>query len=449
MKKMLFSIIILLILVSSIFGKDRKVSITVYNNNLAVVKDQRTIELNSGVSKIKYQNVASLIDPTSVHFKSLTAPDKVSIIEQNYEYDIINAYKISEKYIDKEIVVTTKENVFSGKLLSHERDNLILMVDSGVVKLISSQNVVNIDFPEIPNGLITKPTLIWSLFNKKSGKHDTQVSYLTTGLRWHAEYVAIVKDDDKKLDLSAWVSIDNKSGAIYPDAKIKLVAGDVNRVSRPRVLRKENMYEMKTDAMAAPQFEEKAFFEYHLYTLKRESTINNNQIKQISLFSAAETKVKKIYSFESSKSSDKVRVKLKFMNSKKNGLGMPMPAGKVRVYKEDPADNSLEFIGEDMIDHTSKDEKIQLFLGNAFDIKPERNMLKRISTGKKSHEEIWQVKIRNHKETDVDVLVSERFYGFWNVKKTTHKYTQRDANTLAQRWRSYSGIYSFIQPEIK
>ncbi len=429
MKEIILFLIFGIVFATVAFGQQRELAITIYNNDLAVVKDSRNIDLKKGISELKYQEVAAAIDPTSVHFKSLTAPDKVAIIEQNYEYDLINSDKIAEKYLDKEITVHLKDETFNGILLSNEGSSLVLKTDSDTVKLISKSGIVNIDFPKLPRGLITRPTLVWTINTEKEGTHKTEVSYLTSRMNWHAEYVAVAKNDDKQLELSAWVSIDNKSGATYPDAKLKLIAGDVHRVVPPRPIRAAKGYVMEAMEMAAPQFEEKAFFEYHLYTLQRPATINNNQIKQISLFPTAESDVKKIYTYEPRRSQDDVRVNLEFMNSKQNGLGMPLPAGKVRVYKEDPADASLEFIGEDKIDHTPKDEKLRLFLGNAFDIKAERAMTNKVSTGKKSHEETWQVKIRNHKETPVEIVVIEKFYGFWKVKNTTHQVNKKDANT--------------------
>ena len=428
MKEIILFLIFGIFFASAVMSQPRELAITVYNNDLAVVKDKREIDLKKGIAELKYQEVAAAIDPTSVHFKSLTAPDKVMIIEQNYEYDLVSSDKIAEKYLDKKITVYLKDKTFEGSLLSYEGSNLIVKTATGTVQLISKSQVVNIDFPKLPEGLITRPTLVWKIDNKKQGKHKTEVSYLTSRMNWHAEYVAVAKDNDKKLELSAWVSIDNKSGATYPDAKLKLIAGDVHRVVAPRPRGVTKAYSMRMMEAAAPQFEEKAFFEYHLYTLQRRATIKNNQIKQISLFPTTETDVKKIYTYEATKSQDDVRVNLEFLNSKKNSLGMPLPAGKVRVYKEDPDDASLEYIGEDLIDHTPKDEKVRLFLGNAFDIKPERAMLNKVSTGKKSYEETWQVKLRNHKDQDVQVVVIEKFYGFWKLKKSNQEYKKKDAN---------------------
>ena len=429
--KKLFYISVFLLINLSLFAQNRNVAITVYNNNLAVVKDLRTLELKKGVFDLSYRNVASKIDPTSVHFKSLTAPDKVNILEQNYEYDLVSTSKIAQKYLDKEISVYLKKDAeIKGKLISYEFDNLILQTDNGRIKSLSKSNIVDIDFPALPKGLITKPTLVWKIKNRKSGNHKTEVSYMTSGMKWHAEYVAVTKKSDKKLELNAWVSINNQSGATYPEAKLKLIAGDIHKVEQPKRYRDSERMMFATVSKAAPQFEEKEFFEYHMYTLNRKSTLKNNQVKQISLFPATETNVKKIYTFEPRLADKKVRVNLEFINSKKNGLGMPLPAGKVRVYKEDPADNSLEFIGEDQIDHTPKNEKIKLFLGNAFDIKAEQLMIDKKSTSKRSREETWEIKIRNHKKANVEVLVIERFYGFWKVKKSTLEYIKVDANTL-------------------
>ena len=259
MKKIHFLSAFLLIYIS-LFAQERNIAVTVYNNNLAVVKDVRTLNLQNGISELSYRDVASKIDPTSVHFKSLTAPDKVNILEQNYEYDLVSLSKIAEKYLDKEIsVYTKKDDKVSGKLISYEFDNLLLQMDSGVIKSLSKSSIMDIDFPKLPEGLITRPTLVWKIENKKTGNHKTEVSYMTSGMNWHAEYVAVAKNNDTKLELNAWVSIDNKSGATYPDAKLKLIAGDVHKIEQPRRRRDNERMMFATVAKAEPQFEEKEF----------------------------------------------------------------------------------------------------------------------------------------------------------------------------------------------
>jgi len=430
MRTLFLFVLLGVIMFGNTWSQNRRLAVTIYNNDLAVVKDVREIELKKGRSELKFQDVAASIDPTSVHFKSLTAPDKVAIIEQNYEYDLINTDKILQKYVDRQITIYSKEGMFQGVLLSYDAGYVIIKTEADIVKLISRSNVLNIDFPKLPEELITRPTLVWILDNDQGGNHQTEVSYLTSGMTWHAEYVAVAKNEDQRLELNAWVSIDNRSGAAYPEARLKLIAGEVHRVPQaiPRRAAKGMMLEAVD--VAAPQFEEKSFFEYHMYTLTRPATILNNQIKQISLFPAAETPVKKIYSYEPHRSQDDIRVNLEFFNSQQNGLGMPLPAGKVRVYKQDPADASLEFIGEDLLDHTPKDEKVRLFLGNAFDLKAERAMTNRVSTGKNSWEESYQIKLRNHKDAPVEIVVVEKFYGFWDIKKSTHSYKKKDANTV-------------------
>lgn len=300
-------------------AQGKQVSITIYQNNYGLVRDVREMELKAGVQEIRFMDVASRIDPTSVHFKSLTAPDQTAILEQNYEYDLVSAEKILQKYIDQSVQLFTKEGkIFEGKLLS-AGGNVVLEKKDGGIQSISLANVQNVDFPKLPAGLITRPTLVWHLSNEKDGKHRMETSYLTEGIGWHAEYVALVNKDDTALDLSAWVSVDNQSGTDYENAKLKLIAGDVHRATPPSPRHMD--YEMQSMAKAAParQFEEKAFFEYHLYTLQRPATIKNNQIKQLSLFPTATTPVKKIYEYDGSKNEKKINVKLEFINSEKMG----------------------------------------------------------------------------------------------------------------------------------
>jgi len=429
---MILSIVISLICVIPMTSRAQEsdISTTVYNDNLALVKDVRKMSLEKGTREVKFRDVAAKIDPTSVHIKSITATDKIAVLEQNYEYDLVDVDKLLEKYVDQEIKVYTKDKVYSGILLSAQRNDIMLKEADGSVRVINRTAMLNLEFPALPEGLITRPTLVWSLDNQKAGEHQIEVSYLTTGINWHAEYVAVSKADDKQLEISGWVSIDNKSGAAYENAKLKLVAGDVHRVEPPRPVMIHAESAMLAKAAAAPQFEEKSFFEYHLYTLQRRATLKNNQIKQISLFPAAVCAVKKIYAYDGSRDNKKVRVNLEFKNSERNGLGMPLPKGKIRVYKEDEADKSLEFIGEDLIEHTPKDEKVRVFLGNAFDIIGERNQLEYKKLGKNSREETWQIKLRNHKDEAVRITLIEHAYGDWEIRRKTHQIIRQDANTI-------------------
>jgi len=415
-----------------------EISVTIYNQDLGLVKDVRELEFQKGKSVVKFTDVAAQIDPTSVHFKPVDVADKVAILEQNYQYDLVSSSKILEKYIDKEIELFTKsggssgqEKSYKGVLLSYSGENLTLKEPEGAIRIVRLNEVRDMYFPSLPEGLITKPTLVWLLDSQVSGKRKAEVSYLTSGINWHAEYVAVVDQLDQNLELAGWVSIDNRSGATYEEAKVKLIAGEVHRVREeliPPRLAKGEVMEM---AAGAPQFEEKPFFEYHLYTLLRPSTIKNNEIKQVSLFPTTNVKVRKIFTYDGAREEKSVKVELEFKNSEADGLGMPLPKGKIRVYKAD-VDKSLEFVGEDLIDHTPKDEKVRVFLGNAFDIVGERKRTDFKQISKDVTEESFEIKLRNHKEEAVEVVVVEHlyFYTEWEIIESNFKYEKKDAGTI-------------------
>lgn len=414
-----------------VHAQEKEIAITVYNNDLALVKDSREIKLENGVQSVSFQDVAAQIDPTSVRFVSLTAPDKLAVIEQNFEFDLVSTQKLLEKYVDQQVTVITKESTYSGKLLSAAQSEIMLQETGGKIRVINQSAILNLEFPQLPSGLMTRPTLVWQIDSRKSGTHQTELSYLTSGISWHAEYVAVSQLNDTELELSGWVSVDNRSGATYPNARLKLIAGEVNRV-QDAVPMPRTAYKMNIQAaeMAAPQFEEKAFFEYHLYTLQRPATVKDNSIKQISLFPTTTAKVTKLYTFDGQNYGDKVRVNLEFKNSKAAGVGMPLPAGKMRVYKADEADQSLEFIGEDQIKHTPTDEKVRVFLGNAFDIVGERKQLDQKSSGKRSREETWEIEIRNHKDQEIQVTVVEHAWGDWEIRQSTLPHEKKNATTF-------------------
>jgi hypothetical protein len=431
-----------LILVGSLVEKPSpayaEVAVTIYNQDLGLIKDVRELEFQRGRSIISFTDVAARIDPTSVHFKPVNPSDRVSILEQNYQYDLVSSTKILQKYVDEDIELFTKSTgssgevkSYKGKLLSYSGDNVTLQEPNGAIRIVRLDEVRDLYFPTLPEGLITKPTLVWLLDSEVSGKRDAEVSYLTSGINWHAEYVAVVDQRDQNLELAGWVSIDNRSGATYQDAKVKLIAGEVHRVMEERMpprMAKGYVAEM---AAGAPQFEEKAFFEYHLYTLLRPATIKDNEIKQVSLFPSTGVKVNKIYTYDGARYEDKVRVELEFKNSEAAGLGMPLPQGKIRVYKED-VDKALEFVGEDKIDHTPKDEKVRVFLGNAFDIVGERQKTDFRKISDEVTDESYQIKLRNHKEEAVEVVVVEHLWSYteWEIRESSLPYEKKDANTI-------------------
>jgi hypothetical protein len=276
---------------------------------------------------------------------------------------------------------------------------------------------------------------------ERVGRHLAQVTYQTTGIQWRADYSAVVSGDDKKMDLAGWVTITNQSGAAYKDARIKLIAGDVRRIEPAPAPAARRMAEYAANAAkAGAGFEEKTFFEYHLYTLGRPSTVNENQVKQIELLTASDIPVLKRYVFEpggrywhrryGQGNLYKVNVFVEFRNDKASKLGMPLPKGKVRVYKRDPADNDLEFVGEDQIDHTPKDEDLKLYVGDAFDIVGEQTVTDR-KQGQNWRQESVKAEIRNHKDEDIVVRVRERLGGGeWSITQKSMDYRKVDAGTI-------------------
>jgi hypothetical protein len=287
--------------------------------------------------------------------------------------------------------------------------------------------------------MIAKPTLVWLLGSTPAGPQTIEASYLTNAINWQADYVAVLNTDDTKADLSGWVSIDNKSGATYTNASLKLVAGDVNRV-QPKVMRGQFMTMEMAAAPPPPQFEEESFFEYHLYSLDRQTTVKDNQTKQMTLLSASDIPITKRLIFEGDQAyylqsygsplpSQKVSVSLEIENAKKNNLGMPLPKGTVRVYKAD-AQGSLQFVGEDQIDHTPKDETVKIKMGEAFDIVGERTQTQFQRISKTVSEVSWEISLRNHKDEDVTVRVNEPIAGDWEVLSASHQHEKPDAHTL-------------------
>ena len=407
--------------------------VTVYNDNLGVIKDIRRIDIKKGTSTIELSDVAQQIDPTSVHIKL-----NGEVLEQNYQYDLVSLDKILRKYIDRNIeLIDDKGEVVQGKLLSSSAGQIVLQKKDGGLLMIPNVSKYRFSVGELPDGLITKPTLIWLVNSPSSGNQDVEVSYQTGGMKWHAEYVAVLNKDDSKLDLNSWVSIDNNSGTGFKNAHLKLVAGDVNRVQNRNVYPQGNDMVRMEALKVQPQFQEKAFFEYHIYNLQRPTTLANNETKQISLFEASGVKATKKYFYQSggnyyyynnSSSKGKVAVVMEFENKKDNNLGMPMPEGKVRVYKSDG--ESLEFVGEDMIDHTPKDEKVRLKIGDAFDITAREVQTDNKRISDKVSEQAYEITFKNHKKENI-VIEVQRYLGLnWEVLSSSINYQKKDSQNI-------------------
>ncbi|GAB4325707.1 MAG: DUF4139 domain-containing protein [Candidatus Zixiibacteriota bacterium] len=404
------------------------VQITIYNQNLALVKDTRSLDYQQGRFELSFRDVAAAIDPTSVAFNVVDQPDAVTLLEQNYRYDLVSSDKVLEKYLDKTVtVITRQDKLHEGTLLASDQDALTLQMADGGIRIINREQIADLSLAELPDGLITRPTLVWLLDSDLSGSHPTEVRYLTSGIGWHAEYVATLSPDETDLELAGWVSVDNRSGATYDEAQIKLIAGDVHRATE-KALPMPRVAMERMSAGADVGFEERQFFEYHLYTLNRPSTIRDREIKQLALFDPATVATKKVFTYDGARNSTKVVVSMEFKNSEDAGLGIPLPKGKVRVMKAD-TDGSLEFIGEDNIDHTPKDEDVRVELGNAFDIVGERVQKDRRQVTQRTVEEDYAISLRNHKDEAVTVVVVEHIWGDWTILSSSHTHRQKDATT--------------------
>jgi hypothetical protein len=416
-------------------------AVTVYNVNLALVRETRTLKLEqAGISALRFMDVPSAINPRTVHLKSLTAPGALAVLEQNYEYDLISPEKLLEKYVGKEVEVVEQ----AQDLTTRVSKATLLSVNGGAVYRIGDRIVLNqtgrITLPSVPPDLVARPTLVWTLRGDKAGPHEVEASYLTDGMNWSADYVAVVDADDRATDVTGWVTIENRSGATFRDATLKLVAGDVRRVAPPP----QPMYEaMRADikmAAGAPQFAEESFFEYHLYTLERPTTIKDNQTKQITLLQASSVPLTKRLllvgqpgwfrgRYGTLSKDQKVAVVLEIKNAKEGGLGIPLPKGTVRVYKKDRS-GAEQFVGEDSIDHTPKDETVKLKIGEAFDVVADRTQTDYKALSPRQSESAFEIAIRNHKDEDAVVTVREPVGGDWQVVQSSHTYKKLDAGTI-------------------
>lgn len=437
-------------------GNSKNIALTVYNQNFGLVKDVRAVNLSKGINFLRFEDVAAAIDPTTVNFMSLTAPNTVVVREQNYQYDLLDPTSILAKSVGKEI--TFRNN--SGGIAKELRGILlnspeVTIVDTNGNASVRHQGLVvktdraivltpagEMELTELPEGLVAKPSLLWKLEASQGGKHDTEISYQTKGLSWRADYVAVSNEDDTKVDVTSWVTLDNKSGATYNNASLKLLAGDVNKVTEPSANYARE--EMAMDAVAEappPQFSEKSFAEYHLYTMAGKTDINDNETKQLSLFNASDVPSKKLYIYEPvqgvvpyggwmpQRAPDKVNVKLEIVNSEKNNMGMALPKGKVRVYKKDH-DGALQFIGEDLIDHTPSDEKFRLYIGDAFDLVGERKQTSYTRPSDREERSSYEISLRNHKDSKVTITAVEHSHGQWKIRESSHAYVKKDSTTF-------------------
>jgi hypothetical protein len=414
----------------------KDVMVTIYNGNLGLVKDTREVQLDAGTGEVQFADVAARIDPTTVHLKSVTDPAGLKILEQNYEYDLLTSAKLMEKYVGKKVRLYQPGGTYQeATLLS--TDGPIYEIN-GQLHVGASGKVV---LPALPENLVSRPTLVWLLQNARAARQRVEASYLTGGITWKADYVVIVDAADARADLIGWVTIDNKSGATYANAALKLVAGDINRARDRGDVRPVMARAAATPATEAASraFSEETFFEYHLYSLDGRTTVKDNQTKQLSLMTASGVAVDKhfIYSggvdyyrttYSAPIAKQKIGVYLELKNSKDKGLGLPLPKGRMRVYKAD-ASGSQQLVGEDWIDHTPRDEKLKIKMGDAFDVVGERVQRDWRKIASNVYEVEWEIKLRNHKKENITVEVFEPMPGDWEVIRTTHPHEKPQAFT--------------------
>lgn len=423
----------------------------------AIVRDTRPVAIPDTKCEIRFTDVAAFIDPTTVQFAGLSEPS-TSVLEQNFQFDLVNPSRLVDKFIDQPISVVVPRGdhteTISGVLLSSSGGGLVLKTDAGIQYI---NGYSSLEFPSLPQGLITRPTLVWLLRTDKPGTQTARVSYETGGLTWWADYNLTYADGNDAntgtLDVSGWVSIINQSGAGYNDASLKLIAGDVHRIERND---RRQVYEMASRAASASDqdqgFQEKSFFEYHLYTLGRPTTLPENSTKQLELFPVAHNvPCEKVLVYDAIgqwwwggdgaytdqnlgvQTRKDVDVYLRFHNGKEQGMGMPLPAGRIRVSKLDPADQSLEFIGEDTIRHTPKDEEVLVKLGKAFDVVGEHRQTEfSLNSARNTLTETYEVKVRNHKSESVNVIVQEHMFRWlnWEITKSSEKYEKKDTRLV-------------------
>jgi hypothetical protein len=425
-----------------------ELAVTVYNSDIALVRDVRNLQLARGTSDLHFMDIAATVNPATVHFRSLTEPSRVSVLEQNYEYDLLEPEKLLRKYVGRDVTLVrtrrndnaTREEDVTARLLSY--NNAPVWQIGG--EIITGMQADHIRFPELPGNLYSRPTLIWTLNNNGGTRHRVEASYLAGKLSWNADYVLTVARDDKAADIDGWVTVVNGSGTSFRNATLQLVAGDLNRVREVMGRMSADMLRNDKAAAAAPMAQE-AFSDYHLYTLGRKTTVNNSETKQVSMLGATAFPVQKRYVVDGqafyyrnaqhpgAPIKDVVQVYYQFRNDEKAGLGMPMPAGTVRVYQSD-SKGGVQFVGEDRIDHTPKDETLNLKIGNAFDVVCERKQTDFQKIASNVYDVEYEITLRNHKTAPVAVEVNEPIGGTWRMLQSSHEWTKTSA------WAAQFGV---------
>ena len=424
----------------------KELSLTVYNQDLALIRDVRKVSLKNGMNRLAVREVSAQIRPETAIITSLSHPNSLALFEQNFDYDLLTPQQLLQKYVGKKVrVIKTHPTTGAEK----EVEATVLSANNGVVLKIGDRIETGVPgrivYDQVPDNLRDRPTLSILANNNVAKDQTVELSYLSGGLSWKADYVAKLDKDDKFLDINGWVTLNNQSGASYKNAKLQLVAGDVNRVYEPRRQHRDVVMMKNMAAEAMPEMAQESLFEYHLYTLVHKTDVLQNQTKQVALLSASRIPVNKEFLLQGQQHyyynkygsiADKLKVGVfvEFQNEKQHGLGVPLPKGIVRVYKNDSSGNA-QFIGEDRVDHTPKDETIRLKLGDAFDVtanKKQTSYKKESAFGKYKHaaSSSYEIEIHNAKSEEVVVKVLEPVPGDWKMLESNLEYEKVNAHTV-------------------
>ena len=429
----------------STLSDQQSVAVTIYNENLALVKDTRRVRLDLGQNRLALREVSGRMRPETAQLRSLTNPGSFAVLEQNFDFDLLTPAKLLEKYVGRTVRIVRTHPTTGVESLEPAT---VLAANSGVVLRIGDRVETGLPgrivFDGVPPNLRDRPTLVTELASDRAGTQTVELSYLSGGLAWKADYVAELNAADSALDLNGWVTLTNTSGTAYPNARLQLVAGDVNRVRDEMRLAAKASGMMRAEAPASRPMAQESLFEYHLYTLARPTTIADSQTKQVALLGAAGVPVTKDlvlqgsdYYYRSSiggiGQKMKVGVFVQFENREASRLGLPMPKGVVRVYKKDSAGNA-QFIGEDAIDHTPKNESVRLKLGEAFDVTADKKQTEFKRRDNHSpwsyvHESAYEVVLKSAKKEPVTVIVREPVPGDWTMLEQSHKHAKVAAGT--------------------
>lgn len=421
----------------------QEVAVTIYNQDLALIREQRRIPLEQGENVLALREVSAALRPETALLKNLSHPKGFTVREQNFDYDLLSPQKLLEKYVGRKVKVVRSHPQTGAETLVEAE---VLAANSGIVLRMGEQIETGVPgrivYPDVPANLRDRPTLVVQLQSGATAPQLLELSYLSGGLSWQADYVAELNAGDDRLELSGWVTLSNQSGSSYRNARLQLVAGDVHRVRDELGSRRELVAKEMMVTAAAPQLEQESLFEYHLYTLPRPTTLAENQTKQVALLGAGGVPVGKDYllagqdyyyrgRYGQLEEKRKVAVFIEFANREQSGLGLPLPKGVVRVYKKDQAGNA-QFVGEDRIDHTPKNAQVRLYLGDAFDVTASRKQTDFKQLGSREqplYESAFEIVLNNARSDAVTVKIQEPLPGDWEILQQSHPHTKQSANS--------------------